>query len=65
MLRASADRAPAHGGGASGGAIPFASDDDGAGFPARLREQQSPNKNVVKNTSDHGGLRSLSGRPEF
>jgi hypothetical protein len=22
-------------------------------------------KNVTKNTSDHGGLRSLSGRPEF
>jgi len=56
MLRASANRAPAHGGGTSGGALSSASDDDGAGFQARLREQQSSDKNVVKNTSEHGGL---------
>ena len=29
-----------------------------------MREQQSPN-NVAKNTSDHGGLRSLLAGPEF
>ena len=44
MLRASANRAPAHGGGTSGGALSSASDDDGAGFQARLREQQSSDK---------------------
>jgi hypothetical protein len=41
------------------------SDDDGGGSRARLREQQGPDKSVVKNTSDHGGLMSLSGQPEF
>ena len=32
---------------------------------ARLREQQSPDKNVAKNTSDQSGLRSLLRRGEF
>jgi hypothetical protein len=32
---------------------------------ARLREQQSPDKSVAKNTSDQSGLRSLLRRGEF
>jgi hypothetical protein len=39
MLRASENRAPPHGGEASGGRFSSASDDDGGGFQARLREQ--------------------------
>ena len=38
-LRASANRAPAHGGEGSRGVLSSASDDDGGGSPARLREQ--------------------------
>jgi hypothetical protein len=49
----------------SRGVFSSANDDDGGGFHARLREQQSSDKNVTKNTSDHSGLRSLSGLPEF
>jgi hypothetical protein len=41
------------------------SDDEVGGSTSAVREQQGPDKNVVKNTSEHGGLRSLSGRSEF
>jgi hypothetical protein len=41
------------------------SDDEVGGSTSAMREWQGPNKNVMKNTSDQGGLRSLSGRSEF
>ena len=40
-LRASANRAPSHGGGASRGVLSSANDDDCDGSHARLREQRA------------------------
>jgi hypothetical protein len=43
-LRASANRAPSHGGEESRGVLSSESDDDGDGTQARLREQQAQTK---------------------